>query len=100
MTSSTVAAVILAAGHGKRLRSEQPKVLHRVGGRPLLSWVVRAAREGGCAPICVVVGGHADEIRSAIEHENAGADDIVWVEQPEQRGHGARAVDGSRVPVL
>ncbi len=88
MTSSTVAAVILAAGHSKRLRSEQPKVLHRVSGRPLVSWVVRAARDVGCAPIIVVTGRGADEVRSVLESEDGGADDIVWVEQPEQRGTG------------
>ncbi len=88
MTSSTVAAVILAAGHSKRLRSEQPKVLHRVSGRPLVSWVVQAARDVGCAPIIVVTGSGADEVRSVLESENQGADDIVWVEQPEPRGTG------------
>lgn len=86
LTSSTVAAVVLAAGRGERLRSEQPKVLHRVGGRPLVSWVVQAAREVGCAPICVVVGSGADRVRSVLEDEDAGAGDIVWVEQAEQRG--------------
>lgn len=88
MTSSTVAAVILAAGHSKRLRSEQPKVLHRVGGRPLVSWVVQAARDVGCAPIIVVTGSGADKVRSVLESEDGGADDIVWVEQPEPRGSG------------
>jgi len=88
LASSTAAAVVLAAGHSKRLRSEQPKVLHRVGGRPLVSWVVQAAREVGCAPICVVVGSEADEVRPVLEAEAAGAHDIVWVEQPEPRGTG------------
>ena len=88
MTSSTVAAVVLAAGHGKRLRSEQPKVLHRVSGRPLVSWVVRAARDVGCAPIVVVTGSGADEVRSVLESEDGGADDIVRVEQAEPRGTG------------
>lgn len=88
LTSSTVAAVVLAAGRGERFRSEQPKVLHRVGGRPLVSWVVQAAREVGCAPICVVVGSGADQVRSVLEDEDAGAGDIVWVEQAEQRGTG------------
>lgn len=88
LTSSTVAAVVLAAGHSRRLRSEQPKVLHRAGGRPLVSWVVQAAREVGCTPICIVVGSGADRVRSALEAEVAGTRDIVWLEQPEQRGTG------------
>ena len=82
------AAVILAAGRGERLRSEQPKVLHRVGGRPLVAWVVAAAREVGCAPIHVVVGSGAEEVRSALLAEDADARDIVWVEQREQKGTG------------
>lgn len=88
LASRAAAAVILAAGRGERLRSERPKVLHRVGGRPLVSWVVRAAREVGCAPICVVVGSGADQVRATLEGEDAAVRDIVWVEQPEQRGTG------------
>ncbi len=88
LTSGTAAAVVLAAGRGERLRSEQPKVLHRVGGRPLVSWVVQAAREVGCTPIFVVVGSEADQVRSVLEAEDLGTGDIVWVEQPEQRGTG------------
>ena len=86
--STAAAAVVLAAGRGERLRSEQPKVLHRAGGRPLVSWVVQAAREVGCAPICVVVGSGADQVRSALAAEDTGGDDLQWVEQPEQRGTG------------
>lgn len=82
------AAVILAAGGGERLRSERPKVLHRVGGRALVAWVVAAAREAGCAPIHLVVGSGAEEIRSVLEEEDLGGRDIVWVEQRQQKGSG------------
>ena len=82
------AAVILAAGGGERMRSERPKVLHRVGGRALVAWVVAAAREAGCAPIHLVVGSGADEIRSVLEEEELGGRDIVWVEQRQQKGSG------------
>ena len=82
------AAVILAAGGGERMRSERPKVLHRVGGRALVAWVVAAAREVGCAPIHLVVGSGADEIRSVLEEEELGGRDIVWVEQRQQKGTG------------
>ncbi len=82
------AAVILAAGGGERLRSERPKVLHRVGGRALVAWVVAAAREVGCAPIHLVVGSGAEEIRSVLEEEELGGRDIVWVEQRQQKGTG------------
>ena len=82
------AAVILAAGGGERMRSERPKVLHRVGGRALVAWVVAAAREVGCAPIHLVAGSGAEEIRSVLEEEELGGRDIVWVEQRQQKGTG------------
>lgn len=45
--SSKLAAVILSAGKGKRMRSDLPKVLHEVGERPMIHWVVAAARASG-----------------------------------------------------
>jgi bifunctional UDP-N-acetylglucosamine pyrophosphorylase/glucosamine-1-phosphate N-acetyltransferase len=77
-------AVVLAAGKGTRMRSERPKVLHAAADRPLLGWVIAAAREAGCGRILVVVGHGADEVRAAF----AGEDDLVWIEQREQRGTG------------
>ncbi len=76
-------AVILAAGKGTRMRSALPKVLHEAAGRPLLAWVVDAARAAGCARILVVVGHGAERVREAIQ-----GDDLVWVLQEEQRGTG------------
>jgi len=76
-------AVILAAGKGTRMRSELPKVLHEAAGRPLLAWVVDAARAAGCARILVVVGHGAERVREAIR-----GDDLGWVLQEEQRGTG------------
>jgi bifunctional UDP-N-acetylglucosamine pyrophosphorylase/glucosamine-1-phosphate N-acetyltransferase len=88
-------AVILAAGKGTRMKSSLPKVLHRVAGRPLLQWVVDAARGAGCERILVVVGHGAERVREEIQGEDLG-----WVEQTEQRGTGhalaqaERAVEG------
>src|SRR3954469_765407 len=76
-------AVILAAGKGTRMKSALPKVLHRAAGRPLLQWVVDAARAAGCARILVVVGHGAERVREEIE-----GDDLGWVLQAEQRGTG------------
>ncbi len=80
-------AVILAAGKGTRMRSALPKVLHRAAGRPLLQWVVDAARAAGCGRILIVVGHGAEQVREEIITPE-GDDDLVWVLQAEQRGTG------------
>jgi len=49
------AALIMAAGHGTRMRSARPKVLHEVCGRPMLAWVVDAARDAGVDRVVAVV---------------------------------------------
>ena len=56
MAPSTCLTVILAAGEGTRMRSTQPKVLHRAAGRTLLGHAVLAAKEAGASRIAVVVG--------------------------------------------
>ncbi|HSM15126.1 MAG TPA: NTP transferase domain-containing protein [Thermoanaerobaculia bacterium] len=95
-------AVVLAAGQGKRMRSELPKVLHEAGGRPLLAWVVDAARAAGCERILVVVGHRAERVRAAFSRQR----DLVWVEQREQLGTGhalARAapeIDGDALVLV
>jgi bifunctional UDP-N-acetylglucosamine pyrophosphorylase/glucosamine-1-phosphate N-acetyltransferase len=76
-------ALILAAGQGTRMRSELPKVLHPVAGRPMLAWVLEAARQAGCAAIYVVVGHGAEAVRQAFPQE-----DLHWVLQAEQLGTG------------
>ena len=85
-------AVVLAAGKGTRMKSERPKVLHEAGGRPLLAWVVAAARAAGCERILVVVGHGADDVRDAF----AGQPDLVWIEQREQRGTGHALLQAER----
>jgi bifunctional UDP-N-acetylglucosamine pyrophosphorylase/glucosamine-1-phosphate N-acetyltransferase len=79
-----VLAVILAAGKGKRMGSPLAKVLHPAAGRPLLAWVIAAAREVPCERIVVIVGHGADDVRSAFSDQT----DLEWVVQTEQRGTG------------
>jgi bifunctional UDP-N-acetylglucosamine pyrophosphorylase / glucosamine-1-phosphate N-acetyltransferase len=76
--------VILAAGKGTRLKSAFPKVLHRVGGEPMLAHVLRTARL--CAPrsITVVVGHRADAVRSFFERQSG----LTFVVQEPQLGTG------------
>ena len=54
------AAIVLAAGAGTRMKSKKPKVAHEVLGKPLVRWVVDAAREAGVGRVVSVVG-HARE---------------------------------------
>jgi bifunctional UDP-N-acetylglucosamine pyrophosphorylase/glucosamine-1-phosphate N-acetyltransferase len=75
--------VILAAGQGTRMRSNLPKVLHPLAGRPLLAQVLDTARALAPSRIHVVIGHGADAVR-----ERLMADDITWVLQEQQLGTG------------
>jgi bifunctional UDP-N-acetylglucosamine pyrophosphorylase/glucosamine-1-phosphate N-acetyltransferase len=78
-----VNVVILAAGQGKRMRSDLPKVLHPLAGRPLLAHVLDTARALAPARICVVYGHGGERVSNAL------ADDAVaWVRQEPQLGTG------------
>ena len=79
-----LAVVIMAAGKGTRLKSRRPKVLHEIGGKPLLSHVIAAAsRIVAPADIFAVVGHQAATVRSAVADIG-----VRFVEQTEQRGTG------------
>jgi len=78
-------AIILAAGKGTRMKSDLPKVLHEVCGRPMLAYVLDACREAGCQTLLVVIGHKAGLVREAFADD---ASDIRWVEQTEQLGTG------------
>ena len=58
--------VIMAAGKGTRMKSQRPKVLHRLGGRPLLQHVLDAAAGLGAQQTLVITGHGADEVESAV----------------------------------
>ncbi|NBB83628.1 MAG: NTP transferase domain-containing protein [Alphaproteobacteria bacterium] len=77
-------AVILAAGKGTRMNSDLPKVVHEVAGRPMVAWVVEAARAVGAARCVLVVGHGADRVRDALGDDGA----VEFVEQTEQLGTG------------
>lgn len=77
-------AVVLAAGKGTRMGSDLPKVLHEAAGRPLLAWVLDAARAAGCARLVVVIGHQAERVREAIP----ASPGLAWVLQERQLGTG------------
>jgi bifunctional UDP-N-acetylglucosamine pyrophosphorylase/glucosamine-1-phosphate N-acetyltransferase len=85
MSQPRIAAVILAAGKGTRLKSELPKVLHEVCGRPMLAFVFDACRAAGIQDCYAVIGHGKDRVIETF----AGDDrDITWVEQNPQLGTG------------
>jgi bifunctional UDP-N-acetylglucosamine pyrophosphorylase / glucosamine-1-phosphate N-acetyltransferase len=83
MPSNTLQVVILAAGQGKRMNSDLPKVLHPLGGRPLLAHVIDTARTLSPQRLCVVVGHGAAQVR-----ERVADADIAWALQEQQLGTG------------
>ncbi len=78
-----IAVVIMAAGKGTRMRSDLPKVLTPLKGRPLLSYVLNTARGVNPSQIAVIVGHKRDLVI-----ERFDADDIVFVTQEPQLGTG------------
>jgi bifunctional UDP-N-acetylglucosamine pyrophosphorylase/glucosamine-1-phosphate N-acetyltransferase len=83
-TTPRFAVAILAAGKGTRLKSQLPKVLHEVGGKPLLAHVIAAAKQVVSPEhIYAIVGHEAERVRKALESTGAN-----FVLQPEQRGTG------------
>ena len=77
-----LATVILAAGQGTRMKSERPKVLHPLAGRPLIRYAVETAQKLTHTPPVLVVGHKARAIRESVGHG------VRYVEQAEQLGTG------------
>ena len=75
--------VILAAGKGTRMHSNTPKVLHEVGGKSILAYVIDCAKSLSPQKIIVVYGYGGEIVREAFHHE-----DIIWVHQADQLGTG------------
>jgi bifunctional UDP-N-acetylglucosamine pyrophosphorylase/glucosamine-1-phosphate N-acetyltransferase len=81
------AAVILAAGMGKRMKSRTPKVLHKVMGRSLLAYVLNAVQYMRPGRVLVIVGHGAEEVERSLEGTGA-AGGVEFVVQEEQLGTG------------
>lgn len=99
-TDRSLAVVILAAGQGKRMKSGLVKVLHELGGRPMLAYPIEVAEALAPERLVVVVGRDSERVREAF------AGRATFVEQTERRGTGHAmmtahdALDGFRGDVL
>lgn len=80
---ASLLTIILAAGEGTRMHSRTPKVLHPVGGLPIIGHVIRAAQEAGADQIALITGPGHDAVRDAAR---AIAPDVHFFEQAERRG--------------
>ncbi len=79
-----LAVAILAAGKGTRMKSSLPKVLHPLGGRSLVEWVLQGLREMAVERTLVIVGYQAEAVKTAL----ADQPQVEFVEQREQLGTG------------
>ena len=75
--------IILAAGQGKRMQSDKPKVLQDLGGKPLIEHVIQTAVQLAPKEILVVYGDPNEQIQKQLEHYP-----LTWVEQAERLGTG------------
>src|ERR1700675_3837828 len=79
-----VAIAIMAAGKGTRLKSKHPKVLHEIGGKPILSHVIATAKKVvPASDIFVIIGHESDRVREVVASTG-----VNFVVQSEQRGTG------------
>lgn len=78
-------AIILAAGKGTRMGSDLPKVVHPVGGRPMVSIVAEACAAVGCSPIVAVVGHGREHVERALD---GASGEVRFALQAEQLGTG------------
>ena len=83
MILKPINVVILAAGQGKRMHSDLPKVLHPLAGRPLLAHVIATARRLQHGVICIVYGHGGERVRDALDQP-----DLTWAKQEPQLGTG------------
>jgi len=83
MTQSNLAAVILAAGKGTRMKSEIPKVLHPMAGHPLAYYPVELAKSVGCSHTVMVIGHGAQQVEDSFSGSG-----VRFALQVEQQGTG------------
>jgi len=87
------AAVIMAAGHGTRMKSKTPKVLHKVGGRTLLDRIIDTVKAAGCERIHVVVG-TIPAVRQLVV-DRLGEAAVVVQDPPKGTGHAVMCAEAA-----
>src|SRR3954471_308968 len=95
MTKRTCLSIILAAGEGTRMKSSEPKVLHKIGGLPMVAHVMRAAETAG-DDLALVIGSNAEAVVTAA---TGLAPRVKIFEQSERLGT-AHAVLAARQAIL
>lgn len=76
-------ALILAAGKGTRMKSELPKVVHPILGKPMVAYVIEAVKSVGCDKVTLVTGYKSELVRNLLT-----AEQVAFVEQAQQLGTG------------
>lgn len=84
------AAIILAAGQGKRMKSETPKMLHKMGGRALVDWSIALARDLACARTVVVIPPNAPALAERVTSV-LGAGSTAIQDVPRGTGDAAKS---------
>ena len=77
-----ICAVVMAAGDGKRMKSEHSKVVHQVAGKPIIQWVSDALCQAGCEEQVYIVGDKQEEIRDVL------GESVAYVFQEQRLGTG------------
>lgn len=81
--SQSLTTVILAAGKGTRMKSSLPKVLHKIGAKPMVKHVIDASHSLDAQKLIMIYGHGGDKLKTAL-----AAESLIWVEQKEQLGTG------------
>ena len=90
----TVSAIVLAAGEGSRMRSNRPKPLHLICGRPMVMHVIHALEAVAPDRTVVVVGHGAERVTKKVQEQAPQWANVEFVEQTVQRGTGDAAMVG------
>jgi bifunctional UDP-N-acetylglucosamine pyrophosphorylase / glucosamine-1-phosphate N-acetyltransferase len=94
LPSPGVSAIVLAAGGGTRMRSNRPKPLHLICGRPMVMHLIHAIEPLNPDRTVVVVGVGAEQVTKKVTEQSPSNANVVFVEQVEQRGTGHAAIVG------